>query len=148
MSSRSFACLLVCCSATGVSVFIGKSGCKVNISPNVGNGCVGYSMRTECDFEFNCNQGFVFYCDVVRGNKKTWQSFNCQVQIVMSFQCYLFFKRSLISPNNNSSFDGAGGGAGAAWASSAFFMRFIPLIIMKMAKATMMKSKVVWTKFP
>ena len=52
-----------------------------------------------------------------------------------------FFNKSLISVNNVSSFEGAGGAVGAT--SSFFFILFIPLITINMANAMMIKSMVV-----
>lgn len=59
---------------------------------------------------------------------------------------YFCFSKSRISVNSTSSLEGLGGSAGAA--SSFFFMEFIALITMKMAKAMMMKSTIVWMKLP
>ena len=57
-----------------------------------------------------------------------------------------FFSKSRISPSNTSC---GGGGAGAAsWASSFFFIAFIPLISRKIANATMAKSRIDWTNLP
>ena len=61
----------------------------------------------------------------------------------ITIECFsrYFLSASLISVNKTSSADGLGGAAGAA--SSFFFMLFIALTTMKMAKAIIRKSMTV-----